>query len=111
MYKVVKLCLTFLKRQAIYMQVIYTLNELRNQEGFDYNNSTIGVILVVFHTLIKLSILCSCAMMFKLSILLFSLVNHMPKIFTGSLVHLYSFWVVNLKSTSLIEPNLKISVD
>ena len=56
------------------------------------------------------SIVCSCSVMFKLNKLLLSLVIHMPKHFTGTLVHLYDFWVVSLKSVSLVEPHLKISV-
>ena len=48
--------------------------------------------------------------MFKLNKLMLSLVSHRPNIFTGSLVHLYGFWVVNFRSVSLIEPSLKSSV-
>ena len=58
----------------------------------------------------KLSNFYSYSVMFKLNKVLVSLVSHMPNFFTGSLVYLYGVWVVNLKSVSLIEQSLMISV-
>ena len=55
------------------------------------------VIFLVFHMLIKLAIFCSCDVMFKLNKLLLSLVSHMPKMFTGSLVHLYHCEVIKFE--------------